>query len=561
MLFLLRIALPVLFLVFISSDGRAGEPATYYINSDTAVCNDLYRGISPDLPWCTLYRASTAYYPDGSQILLKGDEVFQSSLILGSDNFPSYGQPRLTITSYDTGRPVIVTDGTAPGVMINDAGNISISNILFMSTNPGGAGAGILVGNGRENTTISDFLFRDIEIINFTHGIFLDSSLFPSAKIRNAMIERAEIHGNANGISIMATPNLSSDIVGYAIENVTIRDSEIHDNDGANIPNSGSAIVAINVDGLNITNNNIYDNGGNSPSIGYANGASAITGYGVRATIEYNRISGQKLTPSAPADNAGIDIWGKGRIAYNRIFNNENAGIHVGGCGNPLECEEYGNWRTNDLTIAYNILSNNGFSRRAGLPRYSAPEILFFGTGLDNVSLHNNTIFTSGHPPSPTYLHPVITLSDDGTPVWQNVIIANNVIATDVPNKHFMEVGSGITGIRFEHNAYLAPDRTDRFKWDRVYRTLAEWAEGTGQERTGTTLLGREGTFIELCSPGQDDNEGYKLAPDSAFKNVGTNRFLSVSDPLLFDFFSTPLPQDSIVDMGAHEFISGNSCS
>ncbi len=189
--------------------------------------------------------------------------------------------------------------------------------------------------------------------------------------------------------------------------------------------------------------------------------------------------------------------------------------------------------------MRYNISHNDGVknNRRSGIDVFSA------SPNASDCQVYNNTVYNSQGP----------AVGFGGMPM-PNVLFRNNIFicSGDV-------IGGEAQRGRFENNIYWSADGRTLLFDGRA--TLREWAEATGQEKAGGTILGRylnprvngvnkvNEVTTRTDPAGLPDMEAYRVQAGSPCLKTG----IPIENNGGRDFWGAPVPQDDRPAVGACE--------
>jgi len=208
----------------------------------------------------------------------------------------------------------------------------------------------------------------------------------------------------------------------------------------------------------------------------------------------------------------------------------------------------------------------NGLKFRNNLVMHQHAQGLLIGTtdagaGPTNVEIYNNT-FLSQHPTttsgSGTYVGggSVVLTSTADSGTWK---IYNNIFWMNNTSYHFpIETGSGTYALpaQIDNNLYYKTGSTSVVLWNGTTYTLSGWKTLTGKD--SASAFG-QATFVNPAATWATSSSGnYALsASDTAAKDQGYN--LSSVWSGAADILGTSRPQGSAWDIGAYEYVSGDT--
>lgn len=544
--------------------------SVYYV--DPTAAGGANNGSSPADAWTSLAPVNAASFRPGDSLLFRAGTTLNGGLAFGADDgtataaSPSSVLP-VVVDSYslvtdpatgattpaaDTGTFTINAGSATHGIQAKNTAGFDISNVNVV-----GAGQannsfdGIWFDNALAgNVKLPYVRIHDVDVGGFgRYGIALSGSSGKSG-FDDVRLERADVHHNAvAGVTTYGV--FSSTATAYAHANVYVGHVTARDNPGyAGSPNhSGNGIVLSDANHVVIERSVAHDNGARNTHVG---GPVGIWVWDVNdATIQHNESHHNRT--SSTADGGGFDFDGgvtNSVMQYNYSHDNDGAGygIYQFSGARPL----YHN------TIRYNISANDG--RKNG---YGGIDFWNGGgsSGLRDIDVYNNTVY--------------MTPAASGTPRavrFQNgttdVRLRNNIFQT-TGGLMVAEINARHTGLLFQGNDYWSSGGTFAIKdFTKSYASLAAWSSKTGQEKIGTTLVGKQ-LDPKLVSPGsvptlndadrlESDLGAFKLASTSPLINGGLNLWSRFAiDPGRRDFFGTALPatrNDAFAyDLGAAE--------
>ncbi len=432
-------------------------------------------------PWRSVEKVNASDFRPGDCVSFQADKRFTGTIELNRDDSGTSGK-KLTVASYGKGRATI--DGAnGSGLKANGCDYLVLRNVTFV-------GSGRKAGNTQDGIFIVDSRGAEIDRIDVSGfrgcGLRLDGA-------RDARITNVYAHENGSaGIC-----------VGHDKRSTHLRiDHCVADNnpgDPSNLTNhSGNGIVVGNVSDTVIEYCEASNNGWDMPRKG--NGPVGIWAWNAdRVTIQFC-ISHHNKSPGD--DGGGFDLDGgvtNSVLQYNLSYNNDGPGYFL--CQYP-EAPVFKN-----NVIRYNISHNDAVknNRRSGIDVYSA------NPSASDCQVYNNTVYNSNG----------AAVGFGGMPM-PNVVFRNNI---------FICSGDAISGEgrrgRFENNIYW-PANGRRLSFD-GHATLAEWAEATGQEKTGGQLAGKYidpkvamiGTKMPVDPAKLAGMTAYKLTPNSPCMKAG----------------------------------------
>lgn len=468
-------------------------------------------------PWRTIERVNAAQLRAGDRVLLEGGQRFAGTLRLIADDSGS-PERKVIVTSYGTGRATI-EGGVAPALVLDGARHINIRDLRLR-------GAGRKTGSTGSGLMIARTAFvniENLEVLGFQRsGIEIDGS---------EDVRLTRIHAHQNGFSGISSGGATSRrlYVGHSLTENNPGDPTIRAN------HSGNGIVLGQVQTATIEYCESRYNGWDMPWTG--NGPVGIWTYqSDKVTIQYNIAHHNRSTA---LDGGGFDLDGgttNALVQYNYSHSNYGAGY--------LICQYEGAGRFADNVVRYNISQDDGvFAHDAGIYVWVAD------ADMKSTLIHNNTVFnTKGSAVA-------FGVSKGYTGPMPEMTFYNNIFVSQGP-----QIIGGADRGRFIGNLYWAMGERG-FRVD-GYKDFDEWAAATGQEKHAGRVVGlfadpmlrKDGTAL-LTDPKQlSQLHEYKLLPGSPAIDRGVDlRSLFNIDMGRRDYYGTPLPGGSRVDIGAYE--------
>jgi hypothetical protein len=462
---------------------------------------------TPAQPWRTIERVNRVRFELGDSIRFQGGQRFPGTIMLEHAD-------AITVTSYGDS-PAIIDGGNGSGLKAVACNNLIVKNLVF-------AGSGRKAGNTADGVVVTDsseLRIDHVEVTGFRGGgLQLDG-------IRDARI--SSVHAHDNGFAGIS--------VGYhkRSSRVRIEDCVAQNNPGdpSNLTNhSGNGIVVAATDDAVIDYCQAFHNGWDMPRKG--NGPVGIWVWDVDRAIIQHCISHDNKSPGD--DGGGFDLDGGATnsiLQYNLSYNNDGPGYFL--------CQFPGAGDFKNNIVRYNISHNDGVknNRRSGIDVFSA------SPNASDCQVYNNTVYNDHGP----------AVGFGGLPM-PNVTFSNNL---------FLCSGDAIGGEgqrgRFENNIYWPADGKP-LSFD-GHATLQAWAEATGQEKTGETILGKHldpkvnkvnevNEVPTLTDPaGLPALDAYRVKPDSPCLKAG----IPIVNNGGRDFWGNPVPQHDRPAIGACE--------
>jgi Concanavalin A-like lectin/glucanases superfamily/Right handed beta helix region len=441
---------------------QAAPPtSTSYYLSPTG--DDRSNGLSPATAWQTIRKVNATYFGPGDRILLQGGQAFESSVPLRLHvNGPGEPAYPIIIDSFGEGKATLKV-GRGDGIEVYWIGGVEIRNINVV-----GDGPQLNIGNGIVFQTAADAPFRgrfshvyidDVDVSGFGGDGIVFWGEFSNG-YNDVRITDSRVHDIARtGIKFDGYSDAPHGI--YPHSNLYIARNIVHDITGIKGANSGSGVSVARADTAMVELNTVFNNGwlgGDTHG-----GPVGIWSYeSTRVIIQRNESYGNHSTT---VDGGGFDLDGgstQGLVQYNYSHDNDGPGFLM---AQFPTADRYGN-----NIIRYNISENDGRKRGSG-----SIELWNGGSGVRDVDVHNNTVFSSSDGDSAAPAVKFISGS-------KNIRIRNNVFITSGSGP-LVWVAAGQDGLVFRGNAYWASGAPFRVEWSGTeYASLAEWRRATSQE-------------------------------------------------------------------------------
>jgi hypothetical protein len=459
------------------------------------------------LPWRTIDRVNNANLRPGDRVLFEGGRSFAGTITLDKRD-SGIPEENVVVTSYGVGRAVI-NGANGTGLKADGCDFLQVKDINF-------------VGSGRKNGNSG----CGVDVVNSTGLVLdqIDASRFRlagvfAAGVHNARITNVYAHDNGStGIGVGDAPWSTDVYIGHCT-------AENNPGDPLNVSNhSGNGIVVGAVRGCVIEYCEAMNNGWDMPREG--NGPVGIWCWKAdRVTIQFC-VSHDNKSPSW--DGGGFDIDGgvtNSILQYNLSYNNVGPGY--------LMCQYYPapTWKNN--IIRYNISQNDGNKGKNPAIAVSWYE------GMSDAEIYNNTVFNAEGP--------AVGFNDTKAPRMRfrnNIFVSGTTLITGGAEKG-----------EFQGNLYWLLGGKS-FEVD-GYKSLEAWSKATGQERSGTALLGRWAD-PKLIRPGEvkctkpDDLpklKEYRLESDPPCIDAG----ISIDNNGGRDFWGNSVPAKASPSVGACE--------
>lgn len=468
---------------------------TYYINQNTPEDgggNDANSGLSPILAWKTIAKANTTSFKAGDKILLfSAGSWHGGSFVFGADDTGTPANP-ITVSKYGPNAIANVWCDGSQGVFAGETASIIIKNINFYG--------GRTFGGGNTNNGIN---FYTSASASYKSTITIDSCRLEGFGLQGILIQSwNNIDANQKGFSDITISNTiivncgraginigAFGDFGHAFmhNNIMIKNVRATGNAGTNGFTeyaTGNGIVVSSASNATIENCVADDNGALNSTLGV--GIAGIWFYNVNGGLIQNCESfGNFAGQNADGNGFGIDGGCQNcTIQYCYSHNNEGAGYGL---------FEYGsvNPHTNN-TIRYNISQNDGRNNAFGAFKIWGVDAMHKVTN-DNV--YGNSVYVNDENLVDVNKPPV-GLRILGNFI-QNLKFMNNAFYMD-NNLDFTRSVNLInqpmnilpTEVLMLNNMYHNAGGGSKFSWGNLYNTLADFRNGTSQEKSGETNYG-----------------------------------------------------------------------
>jgi hypothetical protein len=504
---------------------------TYYVSPSG---EDTADGRSEASAWRTIARVNGADLGPGDVVRFEGGARFAGTLHLEASDGGTAASP-VTIESYDG--TATIDGGTGTAVFAHQVGGVRVRNLRAEGS---GASSNTSEGIGFYNDLPGDVVLggitvEDVDVSGFgTWGVILGGGAGRSG-YRDVRFERVAVHGNGRG------GLLTWGMTSAVHRNVYAGRITAYDNLGTADParNSGSGIVLGNVDGGTVEHSVAYGNGGSNTLAG--EGPEGIWAYDSnRVVIQFNESYGNRTGTTTDGGGFGLDQnTSNSVLQYN--LSHGNAGPAV------LLAQRADTTTHTGNVVRYNISYDDGRRGRAGA-------IELWG-GIRSAELYHNTVYLPG--PFVTGQRAVKVWNSSGAPgATHSVHFRNNVVVARGGTTPLLELGAGqVAGsvdLRFQGNDWWTGASSSRWMWGSTsYWSLTEWRTATGQERVGSTAVGRN-VDPRLVAPGPTAT-GHRLQSSSPLVDAGLSLSQFGIDPGGRDHFGAPAPEGPAPDIGAHE--------
>jgi hypothetical protein len=393
---------------------------TYYIDPTNG--SDANSGKRINSSWKTLGKAASHKYLAGDQLLLKGGQEFQGSLVF--DSIAGSPEKPYVISSYGQGRAIILS-GDSAAITFRNSSFVEFKNLTCK-------GSGRLNGN---KTNGFDF----ISTTNLTiDSVEASGYLFSGIRINggnNICITHAYAHDNGFcGIHVTSDRHGKDDSKDKSIRNVYIGYSVAENNPGCPVitdNHSGNGILIGGVTNGLIEYCEAMKNGWDMPRKG--NGPVGIWAYQCDSVTIQHCYAHHNATSPQGHDGGGFDFDGgmtNSIMQYNLSAFNEGPGYGI------FQYADAKEWFNN--VVRYNISYHDGIKNgQCGILMWCDPVAI----PMKDFNAYNNTIvnkfgygvnFLPGH--------------------YENFVFNNNLFLLTEPSKEF--TGGEFTGVSFNNNLY-----------------------------------------------------------------------------------------------------------
>jgi hypothetical protein len=509
----------------------------YYVSSSG---NDKWSGSSSN-PWKSIAAVNKHSFTGGDRIFFQGGSTFAGTLSFTSSSVGSASNP-ITVSSYGNGRATI-SAGSGSAISVYNTAGFYISNLNVVGAS-GNTKVGIyFYADAAGNVKFDTVHIDQVDVSQFSTGICV-GAWNNLTGFKNISITASNVHDNFyDGINIYGYT--SSTLVGYPMQNIYIGHVIAHDNAGTTGASqaTGSGIIVGNADGVLIERSLAYNNGANNTHNGGPYGMWAYDSNNV--VMQFNE-SHHNHTSGA-TDGGGFDLDGgvtNSTMQYNYSHDNDGPGYLIA---------QYSGARAlnSGNTIRYNISQNDG--RRNGA---AGVQLWNGGTGVKNIQVFNNTIYTSSASSRPRaiYLQTATT----------NVAIRNNVVITTGGVPVFQAV-AGQSGLQVQGNNYWAYGGSLNILWgSSTYADLPSFRSATGMESYNGSPVG-SAIDPQLNAPGTGGSinnsdalntlTAYSPKPGSPMIDTGlTLSTMFGVNPGSTDFMNTAIYRGLAFDIGAVEY-------
>ncbi len=530
------------------------QGTTYYVSP---AGNDANNGLTPGTAWQSLLNVYLNLLGPGS--LLPGDSILMEGSQVHSSNGVMYFNAanagnrtdQVYIGSYGTGK-AIIDAGNNFGMFFDNAGGITIENLIITSSNAGGSSSsGIYFLTSSPTDQLEAITIKSVEVFNFIDGGFTMGTYGTGTRggYKDVLIEDCEFYNNGeHGVKIYGEP----DPTGYNHQNIVVRNSQVHDNPGnpsTTKINTGHGIVVSQAEDILIEGVIAFRNGSDIAST--TKGPMSIWIYDVSDGIIQRCESYETQTDAAPdgtlMGGGGIGIDGGSKncvIQYCYTHDNEGPGYLI---------DNYDAAKSTDgVTVRFNISEDDVRNGIYGaIYCHKDPS-----AALTNLNIYHNTIFTSATPGASS---PAACLRF-GVPGIEASAFGN-ILYSDGGPLVFAE-NSAASPLTIQYNLYFASGSTPIFSQNGVnYVGLASWQTATGHELVGGSSVALT-TDPLLTDPGNGGTVGdpnqlvnltaYQLTSSSTLSTDGINVKTALGvDPGPQDFFGLPITGTGLTGMGS----------
>jgi len=506
----------------------------YYVGSNG---NDGVAQPTALQPWKSVAKVNALQLGPGDSVLFRGDDSLSGSISLTSEDAGSATSP-VVISSYGNGRAVIVS-GASDGLNANGCRYIKVSRLAFVGASRlTGAKAGCMY-NGVRDSYIDSVYARGY---NWS-GIDLKSSV-------NVRLTNSYVTDNGT-VGILLEGSTDNCYVGYckAINNPGYPTSPGHSGNGILMYHSPKNCVIEYCESAENGWDMGNPNGGFGPGGIWTESADNIL---IQFCISHNN-----KTTKNHSDGVGFDFDARTTnctMQYCYSYQNDGSGYFY--------CENTAGPSTNNV-VRYCISEDDGSmsgSFHGGL--------LVNGGNQSGGRFYNNILYTtalmagadrSGNPRRSSCVW-LGDQSDQQLLLYNNIFIlkgsgpiVSNMHGTAFRNNLFWCVGGG-TPTWTGYNAQGAYT---------TYRSLEEWANGTGNEKINgqfvgvyaDPLLANAGSGEKLTDPTKlPQLFAYLIKPGSPCIDKGVDLQALGINPGTRDFYGRAIPYGTRLDIGACEY-------
>lgn len=393
---MLVVGASVMAMVAAFAAAAAADGLTYFVDCDRG--DDASSGATPEQPWRTLGRVSSAEFGPGDTILFQRGMRCEGVLEAKGSGTPD---APIVVSAYGQGaKPELAGMGAPATVFLHDVEgwelrDLAVSNDgappqlgelrigILVRRDSGGVGRHYVVeavdihdvesdttrpltaDNGRESVT--DALVNYGKNSGGIVFVATGSNGFADVSIEGNTLERV------NRVGIVTFP-LGPRMTGLVIRGNSMRHV------------GGDGIILVRAEGA-LVERNLLD-GWNEEGLKFAAGMWPWDSDDV--TFQFNEVA---RGAHAPLDAQAFDLdGGNRRITYQYNFSHDNSGGALLVCANPP-----GQRAPEDLVFRYNVSQNDGaVNEGAPVTRgvIDAPDVGLCGRTENVVHIYNNTIFT-----------------------------------------------------------------------------------------------------------------------------------------------------------------------
>ncbi|NMM88748.1 hypothetical protein B2J88_31120 [Rhodococcus sp. SRB_17] len=520
------------------------ESRTFYVSGSG---DDRADGRSPSRAWRTLDRVTAQQLRPGDQVLLAGGEHFTGQLGLGADDAGDPEQP-VVIASYGTGRAVLDVSNE-PAVDIYNTGGVTVRDLLVVGGPDSLSVDGIDVYNDLpERKRLAGIVIESVEVSGCKNGIAIGSAA-DALGFENVSVRDSSLHDNR--IAGLATygSEFDPDAPVYAHKNVTVAGVSAYRNTGdpTAVGNTGNGIVLGSVEIGQIDRSTAYSNGVLSAA---DEGPIGIWTYNSTRIIIENSLSYGNRTSGADGGGFGLDLNVSDSVLQSNLsYDNDGSGLLLYGvASNRAHARN---------VVRFNISSNDsrrgdfhgGISVLGGLAGGEQPG------GIAGGQIYQNTVVMGAG--ADGAMPPVIRIGD----ALDSVVLRNNIFLSLDGGPVVVSVNSTENGVTFYGNNYFGSTDQPTILWEGTdFESLNGWRNATGQETLSEEAVGSDvdPELVDPASPSAvrtadqiTSASGFQLRQGSPM--IGSGVPLPRIDPATRDYFGVPLNPNRI-DNGAGQF-------
>ena len=529
--------------------GLAGvvQATTYYVSPSG---NDNNAGTSTSTAWQTTTKVNSRTFSPGDSILFQGGQTFTGGLVFTAGG--TAASP-ITLSSYGTGRATIQGNLKQTVLLVDNCAGFNINNMIFRGS-----------GNTRLSADMPDFFgirfyahagagvkfqylrIDNVEVCDVTNrGIYFNGvgfSGFNDVRVTNCVVHNIGVEGI----------NSSTDwpVSQASYTNFYIGDCVVYYVTGIDdmATQTGSGIVLGGVNGIVIEFCEAY-NGGQFNVAGGGGPIGIWVWETENALFQFNESHHNK---TQGGDGGGFDMDGGTSYSTTQYnYSHDNFG------GDLIMQFARSRYAGNNI-YRYNVSTNNGtYKAMGGVTIYSDAQ-------LANVDIYNNT-FYAGPDTKPEASAVAIWYWKTGG--FSNINLRNNVFIAEAGRR--LIYYQKISGFTFQGNLYWQSGEplviTDG---STTYPSLAAWRTATGQEMLSGSPVGCQvspqltdvHSYPTLGPHNLANLTGYKLKSSSQCRDTGLNlQSLFGINPGTRDYYANSIPQGSLFDISANEYLGGGS--